>query len=118
MVSNLRNKSYEERIEILGLTTLETRRLRGDLIEVFKIIKGIEDLAWKKFFKMLTMSKLRGHSQKLYKQSARLDVRKYSFSNRVINEWNLLPEELIECKTVNNFKRKLDLHLGDNRGFK
>jgi len=34
-----RGLSYSERLRILGLTTLETRRLRGDLIEVFKIFK-------------------------------------------------------------------------------
>ena len=36
MISGLSEMGYEERLKILGLTTLETRRLRGDLIEVFK----------------------------------------------------------------------------------
>ena len=42
MVIELRAMEYEERLEILGLTTLETRRKRGDLIQIFKIFKGIE----------------------------------------------------------------------------
>mgnify|MGYP003422120574 FL=1 len=44
MIPNLKNKAYEERLNNLNLTTLETRRLRGDLIEVFKICKGIHQV--------------------------------------------------------------------------
>ena len=35
MLPDLKNMSYPERLKILGLTTLESRRLKGDLIEVF-----------------------------------------------------------------------------------
>ena len=52
LISSLRKETYENRVKILGLTTLETRRLRGDLIEAFKIMKGFEDVSWNKFFKM------------------------------------------------------------------
>jgi hypothetical protein len=41
--------SYEERLKFLDMTTLETRRIRGDLIEVFKILKGIEDVKEERF---------------------------------------------------------------------
>ena len=112
LISSLRKETYENRVKILGLTTLETRRLRGDIIEAFKIMKGLEDISWSKFFKMSSTKQLRGHSWKLYKRSVRLDIIKYSFNQRVINQWNLLPDELLECETVDNFKKKLDLHLG------
>ena len=42
MIPNLKNKSYDERLNILNITTLETRRLRRDIIEVFKICKGFD----------------------------------------------------------------------------
>ena len=40
LVFGFEKLTYEERLNRLGLTTLEDRRLRGDLIEVFKVIKG------------------------------------------------------------------------------
>jgi hypothetical protein len=83
MVEN-KTLSYEERLKSLHLTTLETRRLRGDLIEVFKILRNMEGTDSNLYFK-LSSTGLRGHSLKLYKQEARLDVRKYFFSHRVVD---------------------------------
>ena len=44
LISGLSEMGYEERLKILGLTMLETRRLKGDLIEIFKILKGYENI--------------------------------------------------------------------------
>ena len=44
MIPELRDLSYEERLKECGLTTLETRGLRGDQIEVFKILNGYENI--------------------------------------------------------------------------
>ena len=43
-------KTYDERLELLGLTTLETRRFRADRLEVFKILKGFERIREDSFF--------------------------------------------------------------------
>ena len=51
MIEECKGKSYEERLEIVGLTTLENRRMRADSIEVFKILKGFEGIDWKLFCK-------------------------------------------------------------------
>ena len=40
-----------------------------------------------------------------------LDIRKFSFSLRVINIWNALPYSVLQCNTVGTFKRHLDLCL-------
>ena len=44
MIQKLRNITYEMRLKEYGLTTLETRRLRGDQIEVIKILNGYENI--------------------------------------------------------------------------
>jgi len=49
--------------------------------------------------------------------SVRLNIAKYSFSNRVVNEWNNLSKEVIASKSLACFFFKLDFHLRNNRGF-
>ena len=83
MVFGLEKLSYTERLKKLNLTTLDTRRLRGDLPEMFKIIKGFDNVDYNKFFK-LSDNRLRGHSFKLFKSGCRLDCRKFSFGSRSI----------------------------------
>ena len=55
-----RSLSYEKRLQRLGLTSLETRRRHGDLIKVFKIFKGFDDIKYTQFFTMSDTG-LRGH---------------------------------------------------------
>ena len=85
MIPELRDLSYEERLKEYGLTTLETRRLRADQIEVFKILNGYENIDRNMFFSLKKDSRTRGHEVKLVKDQCRLDIRKHSFSQRTIN---------------------------------
>jgi hypothetical protein len=101
---------YEERLHKLRLTTLETRRLRGDLLEMFKIMKGIDKIESSELF-VMSGNITRGHCFKVYKQRFATNYGKYVFSNRVVDEWNLLAEEIVSCNTVEGFKAKLDLYL-------
>ena len=88
-----------------------TRRVRGDLIEVFKIIKGFEEVDFNTFFKIATSTNLRGHSLKLYKHNLRLDTSKYFFSQRVIDMLNKLATDVTACRTVSTFKKYLDNYI-------
>ena len=66
MVSTLKKLLYESRLHRFGLTTLERRRIRGDLIETFKILTGIEKVDMEQFFELSdTGYNLRGHSKRL-----------------------------------------------------
>ena len=107
----LANLSYEERLEKLKLPTLKFRRLRGDMIEVFKILSGIYDKeVTVGLFVPSTNTNTRGNSKKLQKSRNRLDIRKNYFTNRVIDVWNSLPEAVISAKTVKSFETRLDSH--------
>ena len=116
LVDSIKDLSYEERLKNLGLTTLETRRLRGDLIEVFKIFKGYDNLDPSIFF-VKANTVCRGHCYKLQKFRSNLDIRKFSFSQRIVNEWNLLTDHIVLSPSLNVFKARLDVNLRDNRGF-
>ena len=101
MIPELRDLSYESRLLQCGLTILETSRLRGDQIEVFKIVNGYENFDRNMFFKLKEGSRTSGHKAALVKEQCKLDMRKYSFSQRVINEWNKLPNDCVNASTVN-----------------
>ena len=77
------------------------------LIEVFKIVNGYEDVDRNMFFKLKEGSRTRGHKAALVKEQCRLDMRKYSFSQRVINEWNKLPNDCVNASSVNMFKNRI-----------
>jgi len=75
---------------------------------------GKERIDFKKFFELAdTTSWLRGHSLKLYKPRCHTTLRQNFFSIRVINEWNKLPQSVIEAPSVNAFKNRLDKYWSD-----
>ena len=98
------------------MTTLETRRVRADLLETFKILKGFEFIDINNFFE-LHVGIARGHKLKLYKMRVNKDIGKFSFRNRVVNEWNNLPDNVIDSDSVNIFKNRLDHYLRTVGGF-
>ena len=114
MVGN-RDMTYERRLKYVGLTTLETRRERADLLEVYKILNGLEGVNEKDFF-IRDNRKSRGHAFKLFKKRVRLDIAKYSFSNRICNAWNSLPNAIVDSPSVNAFKNGLDNYLKKTKG--
>ena len=112
MIKKLRNISYEMRLKVCGLTTLETRRLRADQTEVFKILNGYENIDRNIFVSIITKEerRTRGHGVTLAKKQCRLDIRKFSFSLRTVNEWNRLSADCVGASSVSMFKNKIDIY--------
>ena len=92
MVPGLRGLDYGKRLERLGLLTLEERRNRSDLVELFKISRGLSAIPWDLFFWAGSYKRTGGRI----------------FSHRVVNNWNGLSEEVVSAGSVNALKRKLD----------
>ena len=109
LLSNIRHLSYTERLRYLGLPTLQYRRMRADVIQVYKIVHGIDKVD-ENLFEIPPVHRTRGNSKRIYKKHSRLNTRKCFFSQRVVNTWNSLPDQLVCARTLNTFKNLLNEH--------
>ena len=100
MIPGFAKRDYQTRLRALGIWSLEERRSRADLIEVFKIMKGMSPISAGSMFELSTEINTRGHSLKLAKHRCNTELRKYFFSERVVDRWNTLDERCIEAKTA------------------
>ena len=92
----------------LNMTTLKFRRLRGDMIEVYKIMHNLYDLSVTPALDRNPDSRTRGNSFKLKIDRTKYDLKKYSFCNRVTSVWNSLPDSVVCADSWNSFKNNLD----------
>src|SRR6218665_1051626 len=106
MIQGYKYLSYKERLIRCGLTTLEKRRSRGDLIEAYKIITVKESIQWERFFELAPSKGTRGHRYKLFKKR-KGTIGQTFFSARVVDLWNELDDSTISVDNVTAFKRKL-----------
>lgn len=115
MVHGMKNLSYDQRLKSLNLFSLERRRIRGDLIEAFKILNQFENVEPNDFFRRSMTTNLRGHSDKLFKSRSVKLCRRNFFSQKIVDNWNSLPQELIDSTSVDVFKRRLDLYMDNSK---
>ena len=118
MVTNLKG-SYEERLAILKMRTLEDRRIRGDMIETYKILTGkckVSPETWfclakEKDGAVNTRASM-GYLNLVLPPVPETDIRKNFFSHRVVPLWNSLPDHIKTAKTTNGFKASYDSFTG------
>ena len=115
LIGGVRNLTNEERLNRLNVHSLERRRLRGDLIEVFKWFKGINKGDIAKVLKVEEQGRTRTHGYKLDKFRCRREVGKNWFTNTVVDECNKLSVNMMNAETIDSLKTRLDEFM-DNEG--
>ena len=98
LINDIGTLTYGERLKSLTLTTLAERRVRGDLIEAFKIIRGFVDYGQNLF--KLSISGLNLSKITKVTSSDRRDF----FSERMLKYWNILPKNVKMSESVNSFR--------------
>ena len=110
LIPALRNKSYEDRLADLKLFSLEKRRVRNDMIEVWKIITGHENIDRNSLFELEENGITRNNGYKIVGKRFQSEIAKNWFTYRVVNEWNRLPNLVVGSKSLVTFKKRLDDH--------
>ena len=117
MIKKCKGLSYEERLRKLGIPTLEYRRHRADLIQVYRLFSGIDRMDANVFFSLhnedepgSVRAETRGHPRKLSKNRYVRRLGRDSFAFRVVNPWNKLPLDVVMAPNLNSFKSRLNVH--------
>ncbi|KAE8634735.1 hypothetical protein XENTR_v10002421 [Xenopus tropicalis] len=99
---------YEERLAKLGLFTLEKRLLRGDVITMYKYIRGSYNNLSNVLFTSRSFQRTRGHPLRLEEGRFHLNIQKGFFTVRAVKFWNSLPKSVVLADTLYSFKKGLD----------
>ena len=122
-LSNVRGATYEEKLEDAGITSHKERRKRGDPIEAFKTLNGINNVDKSAWFSIAENEAIRPSTRSntnvngemvqnrpcvLNRERARTDMRNNSYRFRVQRYWNDLPDDVRLAKSTNAFKNAYD----------
>ena len=112
LVPQLSKLPYDERLRSLKLYPLKDRRMRGDMITVYKMMNGMIDINRDKIIPMLKTPlngiNTRSHDKQLKGSIVRTESRKSFFTQRIVLPWNTLSTETVNSTSVTMFKGRYD----------
>ena len=113
MVTGLEHLLYEEKLRDMGLFSLEKRRLKEDLINACKYLKGRSQVDWSGLFLVVHSDSTSGNRHKLGHRTFHMNMGKSFFTVRVTEHRSRLPGEVVESPSLEIFKSHLDTFLGN-----
>ena len=102
-INEISHLCYEERLKYLDLPSLKYRRMRGDLIQLYKIVHNLDKLDSSQLFTYSQVSFTRGDRFKIYMDRCKSNLRQNSFIFRTLKNWNSLSFECKSAKSLNAF---------------
>ena len=115
LIPTLRNLLYPERLQSLNLPSLSYCRNHMDLIMAYKILNDLVVVDKDYFFTTNTSCITRTNGSNIFKKFNKSTIRRFIFSQRIINDWNSLPRDIITAPNVLSFKTNLDKFLYNQR---
>ena len=107
MIRGQQGRPYEERLWDLNLFSLQKRRLRGDLVACYKLVRGDQQALGESLFPRAQPGVTRNSGHKLAEGRFRLDIRRRYFTVRVARVWNQLPREVVQAPTLGGWMNTL-----------
>ena len=112
-IKGCKGLTYVERLKLLKLPSLVYRRKQADLILLFNMVSGRIQEPQCPVLNPCWDGRTRGHDSKLSTRLAHKDCRKFFFTNRVVHDWNNLPQSVVSSPDVATFRILLDQHFAD-----
>ena len=106
-VPGLSKLSYPDRLRKLNIPTLSYRRVRGDMIQMYKLHYGFHDKSLPPLFTSNNRES-QGHNKKYKIKDSSNNTRKYNFCVKSIKLWNSLPQHVVDSEDVVSFEIGLD----------
>ena len=127
MMSDVQGETYEEKLKDAGLQLLKERRERGDAIETYKVLRGIEKVEIGNWFERVEPQRRTRQNTEMGEEGeevvkdmlkarkSRINEKRYYFQSRVVDAWNGLPAATQQAPSLNSFKSRYDKYMRDSR---
>ena len=108
MIQGMRNLPNKDRLNRLNLHSIERRRARSDMIEVYKWVKGINKGSIDRVIEISSQGRTRSNGYKIDKPRFWTDIGRYWFTHILVDYWNRLDRHVVSAESISSLRKQLD----------